>query len=202
MSVRWQPAADARGLLLVGGGPAAVAAWVRRGLVACHVVPLGRWTAVVPAEAESRALPPYDNAVTVLAARPVPHRLRPGLGAFTSGGRAVLTVQPRGWRGGQRWLIWEPGEGVVVAPGLVQARPVDLVRAAGRGRGIGALLADPGGDAHDLLRRVMGALGLPGVEMLREGGAGPVVTPSAKAVSRFDARATEDARHRAELEEG
>jgi hypothetical protein len=165
-------------------------------------MPLGRWTAVVPAEAGSRALPPYDEAATVLAARPVPHRLRPGVGAFTSGGRAVLTVQPRGWRGGQRWLVWEPGLGVVVAPGLVQARPDDLVRAAGRGRGIGAVLADPGGDAHDLLRRVMGALGLPGVEILRDGAAGPVVAPSTKAVSRFDARATEEARHRAELEEG
>jgi hypothetical protein len=29
-----------------------------------------------------------------------------------------------------------------------------------------------------------------------------VVVPSTKTVSRFDARATEDARHRAELEEG
>jgi hypothetical protein len=202
VSVPWQPASDARGLLLVGGGPAAVAAWVRRGLVACHVVPLGRWTAVVPAEAASRALPPYHDAVTVLAARPVPHRLRPGLGAFTSGGRAVLTVQPRGWRGGQRWLVWEPGQGVVVAPGLVQARPDDLVRAVGRGRGVGAVLADPAGDAHDLLRRVMGALGLPGVDMLNDRGAGPLVTPSTKTVSRFDARATEEARHRAELEEG
>jgi hypothetical protein len=202
VNVPWQPVAGTRGLLLVGGGPASVAAWVRRGLVACQVVPLGRWTAVVPAERVSRARPPYDDAVTVLAARRVPHRLRPCIGAFTSGGRAVLTVQPRGWRGGQRWLVWEPGRGVVTAPGLAPARPVDLVRAAAGGRGLGGVLADPRGDAELLLRRVWGALGLPGVELLADGGSGRVVTPSATAVSRFEARVAEDARHRAELEEG
>jgi len=202
VSAPWQPAADTRGLLLVGGAPATVAAWVRRGLVACHVQPLGRWTAVVPAEPRSRAQPPYDDAVSVLAARPVPHRMRPTIGLFASAGRAVLTVQPRGWRGGQRWLVWEPGRGVIGAPGLVPARPADLVRATGSGRGIGAVLGDPAGDADRLVARVMEVLGLPGADVLRTGGTGPVVTPSPKAVSRFDARATEDARHRAELEEG
>jgi hypothetical protein len=114
----------------------------------------------------------------------------------------VLTVQPRGWRGGQRWLVWEPGVGVVVAPGLTQAHAVDLVRAAGGGRGVREVLADPSGDADRLLRRVMGALGLPGAELLGGAGTGQLVTPSAKTVSRFEARVAEEARHRAELEEG
>ena len=47
MSVPWQSAHGARGLLLVSGDPARVAGWVRRGLLACQVVPLGRWSALV-----------------------------------------------------------------------------------------------------------------------------------------------------------
>ena len=202
MSVPWQPAADARGLLLVGGGPARVGSWVRRGLVACRVVPLGRWTAVVPAEPWSRARPPYDDALTVLTGRPLPVRLRPGLGLFTSGGRAVLTVQPRGWRATQRWLVWEPGRGVVPTPGLPPAAPVDLERAAGSGRRVGAVLADPGGDAHQLLVQVLGVLGLPGRELLAGDPVGRVVVPSGRTVARFEARVAEEVRHRTELEEG
>ena len=202
MSVPWQPAAGACGLLLVGGGPARVGAWVRRGLVSCHVVPLGRWTAVVPAESSSRAGPPYDDAFTVLTGRPLPVRLRPGLGLFTSGDRAVLTVQPRGWRATQRWLVWEPGRGVVPTSGLPAAAPVDLERAVGGGRRVGAVLADPGGDARQVLEQALAALGLPGRELLAGDPVGRVVVPSPRTVARFEAQVAEEARHRAELEEG
>lgn len=204
MSTPWQPAAGVRGLLLVSGAPNRVGAWVRRGLVACRVVPLGRWTAVVPAESSSRARPPYDDAITVLTARRLPARLRPGFALFTSAGRAVVSVQPRGFRASQRWLVWETGGGVVTTTGLRAAHPVDLARAAGGGPGLGDVLAEPGGDPDELLRRVMGALGLPGADLL--GGAarapGVVVAPSGRTVARFEARVAEEARHRAEQEEG
>ena len=203
MSVPWQPAADGRGLLLVSGGAARVGAWLRRGLVACRVVPLGRWTAIVPAESMSRARPPYDDPLTVLTARRLPARLRPGFGLFTSGERAVVSVQPRGFRAAQRWLVWEPGAGVVPTPGLRAARPADLARVVGGGRGLGAALAEAGGDAEQLLLRVMTALGLPGADLLTgTAPAGPVVAPSGRTVARFEARVAEEARHRAELEEG
>jgi hypothetical protein len=132
VSAPWQPAQEARGLLLVSGGTGPVSTWLRRGLVACQVIPLGPWTAVVPTESSSRAEAPYDNAVMVLAARPVPRRLRSALGFFTVDGRAVVTVQRPGWRSEVRWLVWEPGAGLVRAPGLELARPADLV-----GPGIG-----------------------------------------------------------------
>ena len=82
----------------LGGVPSLVpASWqlIRRSstgteqVVASHVVPLPSWTAVVPAEPVSRALPPYDDALTVLASRPVAHRLRSAVGLFAIDGRAI-----------------------------------------------------------------------------------------------------------------
>ena len=196
MSAPWQPAQEARGLLLVSGETGPVSTWVRRGLVACQVIPLGSWTAVVPTESSSRAEPPYDDAVTVLAARPVPRRLRSALGFFTIDGRAVVTVQGPGWRTGVRWLVWEPGAGLVRAPGLELARPADLLAAAGR-------QGDPRAVADVVLTDLLSVLGLPGSDLVgpKVGLRGQVVAPTAHSVARFDARMAEQARHRSELEE-
>lgn len=161
-----------RGLLLVSADPARAAAWVRRGLVACYVVPLAGWTAIVPAEPASRARPPYDDPVTLLASRPVPHRLRPALGFWATGGRAVATVAPRGWRTGLKWLVWQPGEGAVRAPGLRLARIADLSMAAGRPASraeVGAVVTQPGGDPDTVLVDLMAVLRLPGSGMLSGG---------------------------------
>ncbi len=208
MSVPWQSARHGRGLLLLRGEPNNVARWVSRGLVACHVVPLQGWTGVVPAEPASRAEAPYDDAVTLLAARPVNHRNRAALGFFAFDGRAVVTVQPGGWRAVHRWLVWEPGRGPVRTPRLDVARPADLVTVAGAGQRVRArevadLLGDPRGDAATLLADVMGVLGLPGVGLLtgEDDPDGRLVEPAGSAVARFDALMHEDARHRAESEE-
>lgn len=209
MSVPWQSARRGRGLLLVRGQTEQVARWVGRGLVACHVVPLPGWTGVLPAEEASRALPPYDDAVTVLAARPVNHRNRAALGFFAVDGRAVVTVQPAGWRAVHRWLVWEPGRGPVRPPRLDVARPGDLVAVSGAGqrirpREVAELVADPRGDALGLLSGLMDSLGLPGSGLLT-GAEAPsderCVEPSGTAVARFDALIHEDARHRAESDE-
>jgi hypothetical protein len=207
VSVPWQPAARPRGLLLVGGEPARVTAWVRRGLVACHIVPLAGWTAIVPSEPVSRADPPYDNSLTVLVARPVPGRLRPALGFLVVDGRAVVSVRARGTRATLRWVVSDPGSGVVRAPHLELARPSDLAAAAGARRAAGRaarVLAEPSGDAERILAELMDALGLPGAELLGgvPAGVGHVAAPTQQAVARFEARAAEEARHRAELEDG
>lgn len=206
MSAPWQPAQEARGLLLVSGGTGPVSTWVRRGLVACQVVPLGSWTAVLPTESSSRAEPPYDDAVTMLAARPVPRRLRSALGFFTIDGRAVLTVQGQGWRPVVRWLVWEPGTGLVRAPDLELARPSDLLAAAGRHgdpRAVADVVATRDGRADVIITDLLSVLGLPGADLVGPGVGlrGQVVAPTAQAVARFDARMAEQARHRSELEE-
>jgi hypothetical protein len=210
VSAPWQPAQEARGLLLVSGGTGPVSTWLRRGLVACQVIPLGPWTAVVPTESSSRAEAPYDNAVMVLAARPVPRRLRSALGFFTVDSRAVVTVQRPGWRSEVRWLVWEPGAGLVRAPGLELARPADLVAAAGRRgvtardpRAVAEMVAGRDGRADTILVELLSAMGLPGADLVGPGVGlrGQVVAPTAQAVARFDARMAEQARHRSELEE-
>jgi hypothetical protein len=183
-----------------------VSTWLRRGLVACQVVPLGAWSAVLPTERRSRAEPPYDDAVAVLAARPVPRRLRGALGFFTVDGRAVVTAQGPGWRDVVRWLVWEPGVGVVRAPHLELARPSDLVAAAGGtadDRGVAQVVAEHNGSADRVITDLLSVLGLPGADLVGPdvGLRGQVVAPTAQAVARFDARMAEQARHRTELEE-
>lgn len=205
----WQSARHGRGVLLLRGEPEHVTRWAARGLVASRVVPLPSWTAVLPAEPSSRAQPPYDDALTVLASRPVAHRLRPAVGLFAIDGRAVVMVQGDGWRAVQRWLVWQPGRGATRAPGLHLARPGDLLTAAGAGsRGVGAelhaLLREPRGDALGVLDELMSVLGLPGAALLGDGPGrdqGELVEPDHRVVARFDALMMEEARHRAELEE-
>ena len=205
MSVPWQSTGGARGLLLVGAEQGPVSSWVRRGQVACELVALLEWTALLPAEPLSRAQAPYDDPVAMLAARPVPRRLRPGLGFFVVGERAVVTVQGRGWRPGQQWLAWEPRVGARRLDGLPPARPSDLVAAAGHGLAGSVLevLRSTGGDADRTIADLMSVLRLPGSDLVLDTARprGQVVAPTAQAVSRFDARMHEQARHRAELEE-
>ncbi|WP_270887809.1 hypothetical protein [Pedococcus sp. 5OH_020] len=210
MSVPWQSAGESRGLLLVHGEPRRVSSWVRGGLVACDVVERGPWTVLLPAEPFSRAAPPYDDALGVLVSRPVPRRLRPALGFLVVDDRALVTVQPGGWAVRRRWVAWEPGTGVVRVPGWDLASPRALATAAagagapGLAAAVAAVLADRTGDAQWMMDRLLGALRLPGAGLLSHGEEilGTVVRPSARAVARFDARMTDQARHRAELEEG
>lgn len=215
------------GLLLVRGGADAARSWAEGGLTTVRVVPLrDGWTAVVPVVAASAAPPPYDDPIGVLFARPVPHRMRPSLGVVVVGDQALVAATPARWRAVQRWVAWRPGTGLVHPGGLPTARLADLVHLAGTGgtggtdgtdsRGALATLAeimhDPAGDALSVLRDLLGALGLPGGELLDDPDVvaprqGPeistrpgthLVEPSTSRVAAFTRMVTEDASWREE----
>lgn len=201
-----------RGLVLVHGDSAAVVQWAERGLVAVYALALPEWVAVLPAGPLSRASSPYDAAVPVLAGRPLPAKLRPAVGLFAVNGRGVVTVQPHGWRPVQRWLVWSPSLGVVRTPRLPALRPGDLLRAAGTrpqqaGTSLLQVLRERQGRAVPWLVGLMGALGLPGTDLLtgeRHPKASPdavLVEPRTASLARFEAILRERADRRAELEE-
>jgi hypothetical protein len=198
-------------MLLLQGEPDPVASWAQRGLMPVHVVPLDGWTAVLPA-GPPQVMPPYDDAVKTLAGRPVPSRLRSAIGLFSVDGNAVISTHVSGWRASRRWFVWTPGEGVVQPRQLVAGRPADLIAAAGtHERGARSLvrdiLVDGGGDAPGLLSDLLDLLALPGADLLA-GGQDPVtlpgcavVVPDDQHVARFEKIVSDEARHRAELEE-
>lgn len=197
-------------MLVTRGRADAVAAWAGRGLVPVHIVPFGDWTVVQPA-GPSRGHPPYDDELEVLAARPVPGRLRSTIGLFAVDGNAVVTMHPHGWRAVQRWVVWVPRRGVVAPDRLAAGRPGDLARTAGADRSatraVVDALRDPSGDAGRVLADLCAALGLPGARLL-DGRDRPedmvghrLVEPGEQHVARFHAAVHEEARLRAEMEE-
>jgi hypothetical protein len=198
-------------MLLLQGEPDPVASWAERGLLPVHIVPLEGWTAVLPA-GPSHARPPYDDTLKTLAGRPVPSRLRSAIGLFAVDGNAVISVHPSGWRAAQRWFVWSPGEGLLQSQELVSGRPADLTAAAGtrvRGarRRVREILLDGGGDAQGLLDDLLAMLALPGSDLL-DGRQDPKATPGSSLVepgdehvARFEKVISDEARHRAELEE-
>jgi len=198
-------------MLLLRGEPDAVATWARRGLVPVHIVPLDGWTAVLPA-GPSRAMPPYDDTLKALAGRPVASRLRSAIGLFAVDGNAVVTVHPTGWRAIQRWFVWSPGQGVLRPWHLPLGRPADLLTAAGIRdaavrRDVRDILVGAGGDAGVLLGDLMALLSLPGSELL-DGGQDPataqgstLVEPDDQQIARFERIVSDQALHRAELED-
>ncbi|NNG40625.1 hypothetical protein HJ588_15270 [Flexivirga sp. ID2601S] len=196
------------GVLLLHGDAKSASAWVRQGIVPSYVVPLAGWTAVVPGGA-AQGPAPYDDRLTVTAARPVPARMRTALGFFEIGGRAVVVVHPRGWRALPRWLVWESGRGVAGLPSLPTARPGDLAMAAGvvpeATRPIRQVLAEHSALALDVLSDLMTTLALPGEELLRGGVVksaddAALIEPDGKSVDRFARVTKEDKEIRAELE--
>ncbi|WP_156188208.1 hypothetical protein [Arsenicicoccus sp. oral taxon 190] len=199
-------------MLLVRGRREQVIRWVRRGTLPVHVVPGTPWTALVPA-GPSRAAEPYADGVAMLAAHPVRLRLKPAVGLWVDGDRAVITCWPSRWRRGQRWVQWLPGEGPGPVTGFPLARPVDLAQATGFGRQEGApgairdLLGDPGGTAADVLEDLAVLLGLPHAAVLRGKPAGDLpgaelVVPADEAVQRFEKVVTDEQRLDTEVEEG
>jgi hypothetical protein len=198
-------------MLLLQGEPDQVASWAQRGLLPVHVVPLEGWTAVLPA-GQARAMAPYDDTLKALAGRPVPSRLRPAIGLFAVDGNAVVSAHTPGWRTTQKWFVWVPGEGVVQPRQLVAGLPGDLVAASGTRdrtarRWVRELLVDGGGDAPHLLAGLLELLALPGSDLL-DGRRDPVATrgytlvePGEQHVARFEKIISDEARHRAELEE-
>lgn len=180
------------------GSTAASARWLRKGLVAVATHELDGWTGVTLAEERARAAAPYDRGLEVLAARRVPARRRPAIGLFDIDGCAVITVQPRGWRAEQRWLVWKPGVGLCRTPQL-PALPAGLVVAtAGAGSRVRAadlttLLSSTLGRPVDLLTSVVTLLHLPGAELLHRPHGGELVEPSRSIVRRFDELAADEA---------
>jgi len=203
-------AADARsdaghGLVLVRRSPAAVTRWLRRGLVAVTVAPLGPWTGITLADDRARSAAPYDIGLEVLAARPGPWRARPTIGFFDVHGRAAITVQPAGPRAAIHWLVWEPRRGVVATPQLTRLHlPMLLAAAGAQGRVREEALADVLRSGHgaplDLLVTVLGLLGLPGRDLLVRGDAAGAsdVEPSVRGILAFDRLMAEEAAHRSE----
>lgn len=209
-----------RGLLLVhAGGPssapgpiATVERWAESGVVGLTVVPLERgWVGVVPTTGVSAVGAPYEDALPLLLNRSLPHRLRPAIGLGVVGRRGVVCVTPAGWRAVRRWLVWQPGRGVVHPGGLAVARLADLVRAAGVADpsavgGLADVLHDPAGDARLMVADVLVALDLPGAALLDGGPAAgrlpgaTVVQPRAVAVRRFAKATRENVMWRDEME--
>ncbi len=193
------------GLLLVRGGADRVARWARRGLVATHVSALDRgWTGVTLAEERSRAAAPYDIGLEMLAARPVPSGARPAIGFFVMKNRGVVSVQRKGLRRDQRWLVWEPGHGIRRAPDLPLLAPDQLIAAAGARTRPGAIVStvkNPSGRPLEMLVEVIRLLGLPGEDLLLSGASAEdrLVEPTERSVRAFDALVADDAAHRAGL---
>ncbi|MDE9367482.1 hypothetical protein PZ938_17815 [Luteipulveratus sp. YIM 133132] len=197
------------GLLLLQGEPRRVGSWVARGTVPAYVLPVGGWTAVVAA-GESAAKAPYDDGLTMLANRPVPHGFRGSVGFFSIDGRAVVVVQRRGWRTIPRWLVWEPGHGAQRVHGLSPLRSSDLLDVVGvapeETQTLRSLLRSTEGESLDLLRDLIDALALPAGRMLSGSGVptqpdATLVTPGERDVARFERVVGEDRAIRAEQED-
>ncbi len=164
-SRRPAPSAPAtHGLVLLGGRAADVSGWVARSVIPLLRVPTEAWTGVLVL-GPSRVDAPYDDAATLLAARPVPLRAGPALGFFEIDGRAVVTVHGPGRRRGPGWVVWEPDIGLLRPPGLELAGPAELVRVAGAGPQVRDELVDL---LHEkrarpvmMLQAVLATLGLP-----------------------------------------
>jgi len=191
------------GLLLVRSRPERVARWARRGLVTAHLTALtGGWTGVSVAEERARSSAPYDIGLEMLAARPVPAAARPAIGFFVMTGRAVISVQAKGLRHDQRWLVWEPGQGIRRAPDLPLLAPDQLIAAAGARTRPGAIVStvkNPSGRPVEMLVEVIRLLGLPGEDLLVRGPSDQdrIVEPSQRSIRTFDALVADDAVHRA-----
>lgn len=198
---------DLVGLLVLRGHPPAVLAWAAKGVVPVTVGRLDGWTVLLPGGA-SRAAPPYDDAVLLLAARPLAPRLGPALGFWVIDGRAVLTVQGR--RGaGVRWVVWEPEHGLVRPPGLDLAPPAAIVGAAGGGsrEELVEILHERHVPPERLLAAVVTVLELPGARLLLDKEAAPLllgeprhVEPDDAQVGRFDDAVRDAVLLRRELE--
>lgn len=203
-----RPGDDPTGLLLLAGARKEVDAWVAKHVAPLAVAPLEGWTLVV-AVGSSRVGAPYDDAATVLAARPVPARTGPALGFFEIDGRAVVTLHTTSRRRNPTWVVWEQDVGLLRPPGLDLAGPADLVRAAGRPGAtrneLVDLLHETQARPVTMLQAVMATLELPGTRFLGEPGlvadlpGAQVHQPDARQVGWFEDSVADSVRLRREL---
>lgn len=183
-------------VLLAANAPEA-RAWVRRGVVPCHVLAHPAWAVVAPASTASEAGAPYDDALTLLAARHIGHKLAPAVGLFTIEDAAVLTARGSG-RGPTRWALRGASRQVLAGEGLPPLSPEGLHRVLGSVDG-GRSRPVPLTRVHELWQRTdlphlewlleaMALLGLPGSQVLAGTGGdlGPRIEPEVGSVAAFE----------------
>ncbi|GAB3115462.1 hypothetical protein GCM10027055_23350 [Janibacter alkaliphilus] len=190
------PAARGVGLVLLSGGAARAAEWVRRGVVPCHVGEHPAWTMVTPASAVTAAAAPYDDALTLLASRHVGPRQSPTIGLFVIDDAAVITAQAAGWRTVRRWALRGVEREVRPGPELPALRPQDLHRvlaSAAPQRRIRLAEITDLWRRTDLTQRewlveAAQVLGLPGARVLsgQDPAPGPRIDPDPRAVGAFE----------------
>lgn len=196
------------GLMLLAGSRREVDLWVARHVAPLVVAPVEGWTLVVAA-GSSRVNAPYDDAATVLAARPVAAKVGPALGFFEIEGRAVMTVHSGGRRRTPTWVVWEQDVGLLRPPGLDLAGPAEVVRVAGRPSSTRDELVDLLHETQArpvmMLQAVMATLELPGTRCLAEPGRAAELPgaqlhePDARQVGWFEDSVADSVRLRREL---
>lgn len=196
------------GMVLLAGSRREVDGWVSRHVAPLVVAPADRWTLVVAVGA-TQVQAPYDDAGTVLAARPVPPKAGPALGFFEIDGRAVVTVHAGGRKRTPTWVVWEPDHGLLRPPGLDIAGPAELARAAGRPASVREELVDLLHETQarpvTMLQAVMATLELPGTRYLtdplraRDLPGAEAHEPDARQVGWFEDAVADSVRLRREL---
>ena len=163
-----------RGVVLLSASSARAVEWVRRGVVPCHVLEHSTWSIVVPATSSSAAAAPYDDALTVLAARHVPTAIAPSIGLLEIGDAAVITARAPG-RSPIRWALRGADREVVRGPQLPPLTPESLHRTLAAGSGTREV-------PIRAVRDLSGGRVLDGSDTAL----GPVIAPNPRSVQDFE----------------
>lgn len=185
-----------RGVVCLSASAASTADWVRRGIVPCHILEYSAWSVVVPASPLSAAPEPYDDALTVLAARHAGTRLCPVIGFFRFEDVAVITARAPGRGAVTRWALRAADGRVVAGAGLPRLTPAGLHRTLASGgptrevavRAVRDLWRRDDLSHDEWLVEAMAVLGLPGGRALdgTDPHLGPVIVPHSRSVSGFE----------------
>ncbi len=185
------------GVVLLAAPANQARAWVRGGVVPCHVTEHHAWSIITPAAERTAARAPYDDAVQLLSSRHVGSRLAPALGFFVEGEVAWVTARAPG-RVATRWALRGPDRVVVGGGDLPALTPEHLHRvlasAAGeRTRPVPLRLVREVWGRVDLphlpwLLEVLDVLGLPGGRVLEgaDPDLGPRIGPNPRTVASFE----------------
>lgn len=184
-----------RGVVLLSATAVSAVEWVRRGVVACHVLEHPSWSLVVPAAPGTATTAPYDDALTVLASRHVGSRIAPSVGLFLIEDTAVLTARAPG-RGATRWALRAADRHLLAGRDLPALTPEALHRTLATGaparrvpvREVRELWARTDLTHTEWLVEVTTVLGLPGARVLdgSDTDLGPVIQPDARSVTAFE----------------
>lgn len=184
-----------RSVVLLSASSARAVDWVRRGVVPCHVLDHTAWSIVVPATVTTAAAPPYDDALTVLAARHAPTPIAPAIGLFAIDDAAVITARAPG-RSPIRWALRAADREIVRGPHLPPLTPEDLHRALAGNPGarevpiaaVRALWRRTDLTHREWLVEAATVLALPAAAILdgSDTDLGPVISPDERSVNVFE----------------